>query len=69
MRKNKIVRRYGKMMKDLPDEDLMACIYMLCSELRRRSDNTVTMEDILTSIWNIGKLVDHNISESEEKEC
>lgn len=69
MRVNKIKRRYAKMMNDLPDEDLMACIYMLCSELIRRSDNTLTMEDILTGIWNIGKLVDYNRSGSEDNEC
>lgn len=65
MRINKIKRRYAKMMNDLPDHELLACIYMLCSELKRRSNNTITMEDILTSIWNIGKLIDHNKEESE----
>ena len=69
MRINKIKRRYAKMMSDLPDHELMACIYMLCSELIRRSGNTVTMEDVLTSLWNIGKLIDHNKTESEDEEC
>lgn len=69
MRINKIKRRYAKMMNDLPDNDLIACIYMLCSELIRRSDNTITLIDILTAIWNIGKLVDNNRSESEDTEC
>ena len=69
MRINKMKRRYAKMMNDLPDHELMACIYMLCSELIRRSGNTVTMEDVLTSLWNIGKLVDYNRSESEDKDA
>lgn len=69
MRINKIKRRYAKMMNDLPDHELMACIYMLCSELIRRSDNTVTLEEVLTGLWNIGKLIDHNKAESEGKEC
>ena len=69
MRVNKIKRKFAKMMNDLPDNDLIACIYMLCSELIRRSCNTVTMEDILTSIWNIGKLIDHNKEESEDKDA
>ena len=67
MRINKIKRRYAKMMNDLPDHELMACIYMLCSELIHRSNNTVTMEDVLTSILNIGKLIDRNKEESEDK--
>lgn len=69
MRVNKIKRRYAKMMNDLPDHELMACIYMLCRELIRRSGNTVTMEDVLTSLWNIGKLIDYNRAESEDDEC
>ena len=69
MRINKIKRRYAKMMNDLPDHELMACIYMLCNELIHRSGNIVTMEDVLTSILNIGKLIDHNKSESEDVEC
>lgn len=66
MRVNKIKRRYAKMMNDLSDHDLMACIYMLCCELIRRSDNSITLDHILTAVWNIGKLVDYNRSESEE---
>lgn len=69
MRINKIKRRYAKMMNDLPDHELMACIYMLCSELIHRSDNSVTLEEVLTSILNIGKLIEHNKTESEDKEC
>lgn len=69
MRINKIKRKFAKMMNDLPDHDLMACIYMLCSELVHRSDNSITLEEVLISILNIGKLIDHNISESEDKEC
>lgn len=66
MRRRKIVRKYARMMNDLPDHELMACIYMLSSELIRRSGNTITLDDVLTSVWNIGKLVDFNRSESEE---
>lgn len=69
MRINKIKRKFAKMMNELPDHELLACIYMLCSELIRRSGNTVTMEDVLTSLWNIGKLVDYNRSESEDKDA
>lgn len=69
MRVNKIKRRYAKMMNDLPDHDLMACIYMLCSELIRRSGDSITLDDVLTAVWNIGKLVDYNRSESEDTEC
>lgn len=68
MRINKIKRRYAKMMNDLPDNDLIACIYMLCSELIRRSGNNITLDDVLTAVWNIGKLIEHN-KESEDKEC
>lgn len=67
MRINKIKSRYAKMMNDLSDNELLACIYMLCSELVHRSGDTVTMEDVLTSIWNIGKLIDNNKAESEDK--
>lgn len=67
MRINKIKRRYAKMMKELPDNDLIACIYMLCSELIRRSGNSITLDDVLTSVLNIGKLIDHNKSEREDK--
>lgn len=69
MRVNKIKRRYAKMMNDLPDHELMACIYMLCSELIHRSDNSVTLEEVLTSILNIGKLIEHNKEESEDKDA
>lgn len=69
MRNRKIVRRYAKMMNDLPDHELLACIYMLSSELIRRSGNNITLDDVLTSVCNIGKLIDHNKSESEDKEC
>lgn len=68
MRINKIKRRYAKMMNDLPDHELLACIYMLCCELIHRSNNAVTLEEVLTSILNIGKLIEHN-KESEDKEC
>jgi hypothetical protein len=67
MRINKIKRRYAKMMNYLPDNDLIACIYMLCSELIRRSGDSITLDDVLTAVWNISKLVDHNRSESEDK--
>ena len=66
MRINKIKRKYAKMMSELPDPELLACIYMLCSEVIHRSGDTVTMEDVLTSLWNIGKLIDHNNEESED---
>lgn len=69
MRINKVKRKFAKMMNDLPDNDLMACIYMLCSELIRRSGDSITLDDVLTAVWNIGKLVDHNRSESEDTEC
>lgn len=69
MRENKIKRKYAKMMSDLSDHNLLACIYMLCMELARRSDNTLTLDDVLTAVWNIGKLVDYNRSESEDEEC
>lgn len=69
MRINKIKRRYAKMMNDLPDHELMACIYMLCSEIIHRSGNTVTMAEVLESIFNISKLIDHNRSESDDDEC
>ena len=69
MRINKIKRRYAKMMNDLPDHELLACIYMLCNELVHRSGDSITLSEILTSIWEIGKLVDYNRSESEEEEC
>ena len=69
MRINKIKRRYAKMMNDLPDHELLACIYMLCSELIRRSGDSITLDDVLTAVWNIGKLVDHNRSESEDKDA
>ena len=69
MRINKIKRRYAKMMNDLPDNELLACIYMLSHELIRRSGNNITLDDVLTSVWNIGKLVDYNRSESEDNEC
>lgn len=68
MRVNKIKRKFAKMMNDLPDHELMACIYMLCSELIRRSGNTVTMAEVLESVFNISKLIDHNKAESEDKE-
>lgn len=67
MRINKIKRRYAKMMNDLPDNDLIACIYMLCSELIRRSGDSITLDDVLTAVWNIGKLLDYSRSESEDK--
>lgn len=69
MRINKIKRKYAKMMSDLPDHELLACIYMLSSELIRRSGNNITLDDVLTSVWNIGKLVDYNRAESEDDEC
>lgn len=69
MRNRKIARKYAKMMRDLPDHELLACIYMLSSELIRRSGNNITLDDVLTSVWNIGKLVDYNRSESEDDEC
>lgn len=69
MRINKIKRKFAKMMNDLPDNDLMACIYMLCSELIRRSGDSITLDDVLTAVWNIGKLIDYNRSESEGTEC
>lgn len=69
MRRRKIARKYARMMNDLQDIDLLACIYMLCMELTRRSGDTLTLEDVLTSVWNMGKLVDYNRSESEDKEC
>ena len=65
MRVNKIKRKFAKMMNDLPDHELLACIYMLCNELVHR-DNSVTLEEVLTSILNIGKLIDHNKEESNE---
>lgn len=64
MRSKRIVKRYSQMMNELSDHELMACIYMLCNELIHR-DNSVTMEEVLTSILNIGKLIDHNKKESE----
>ena len=67
MRINKINRRYAKMMNELPDNELIACIYMLCSELIRRSGDSITLVDVLTTIWNIDKLVDHSRSESVDK--
>ena len=69
MRSRKIVRRYAKMMNDLPDHELMACIYMLCNELIHRSGNTITLSEILSSIWEISRLIDYNRSESEDEEC
>ena len=66
MRINKIKRRYAKMMNDLPDHELLACIYMLCMELMHRSGDNITINDVLTSVLNIGKLIDYNRSESEE---
>lgn len=69
MRINKIKRRYAKMMNDLPDHELLACIYMLCNELIHRSGNTITLSDVLTSIWEIAKLIDYNRAESEDEEC
>ena len=69
MRINKIKRRYAKMMYDLPDQDLLACIYMLCNELVHRSGDSITLDHVLTSIWNIGKLVDYNRSGSEDEWC
>lgn len=68
MRINKIKRRYAKMINDLPDNELLACIYMLCSVIIHRSNNTVTLEEVLTSILNLGKLIEHN-KESEDPEC
>ena len=67
MRINKIKRRYAKMMNDLPYYDLIACIYMLCSELIHRSGDSITLDDVLIAIRNIGKLVDIDRSESEDK--
>ena len=67
MRINKIKRKFAKMMNDLPDHELMACIYMLCSELIHRSGDTITLDDVLIAIRNIGKLVDIDRSESEDK--
>lgn len=63
MRINKIIRRYAKMMSDLPDNELIACIYMLCAEARKRSGKS--FDEILVSIYNLDKLV----NESEDKEC
>lgn len=79
MNSRRIRRKYAKMMSELTDQELLSCIYMLCSTLIRRSDYTITLEDILTSIWNIGKLVDHyrggythttkSCAESEDKDA
>ena len=68
MRSKRIVKRYSRMMNELKDDELIACIYMLCSELIHRSDNRVTLEEVLTSILNIGKLIDHHNVESEDNE-
>ena len=68
MRINKIKRKFAKMMNDLPDHELLACIYMLSSELIRRSGNNITLDDVLTSVWNIGKLVEYDRAESEDNE-
>lgn len=66
MRKGKIVRKYGRMMKDLPDNEMMSCIYMLCCELIRRAGNTITMKDIFVSLEGIRQLTQ---KESEDTEC
>ena len=63
MRINKIKRRYAKMMSNLPDNELIACIYMLCAEAKKRSG--MSLNDILVAIYNLDKLV----NESEDKEC
>ena len=65
----RIRRKITKLLSDLSDHEILCCIYALCNTLIRRSDNTITLEDILTSVWNLGKLVDHSRSESEDKEC
>lgn len=69
MRINKIKRRYAKMMNDLSDHELLACIYMLCNELVHRSGDSITLSEVLSSVWEIGKLIDYNRSESEDEEC
>ncbi len=69
MRSKRIVKRYVRMMNELKDDELIACIYMLCSELVKRSDNKVTLQDVLSSIWSIEKIVNPGAEQkSEDKE-
>ena len=57
MRSKRIVKRYARMMNELKDDELIACVYMLCSELVKRSDNKVTLQEVLSSVWSIEQLL------------
>jgi hypothetical protein len=54
------------MMTELKDDELIACIYMLCSELVKRSDNKVTLQDVLSSVWSIEQLLNPGADQKSE---
>lgn len=66
MRSKRIVKRYSHMMDELKDDELIACIYMLCSELVKRSDNKVTLQDVLSSVWSIEQLLNPGADQKSE---
>ena len=66
MRSKRIVKRYSRMMNELKDDELIACIYMLCSELVKRSDNKVTLQDVLSSVWSIEHLLNSGADQKSE---
>lgn len=68
MRSKRIVKRYSRMMNELKDDELMACIYMLCSELVKRSDNKVTLQDVLSSVWSIEQLLNPKADQAESED-
>lgn len=67
MRSKRIVKRYSRMMNELKDDELIACIYMLCSELVKRSDNKVTLQDVLSSVWSIEKLLNPGADQAKSE--
>ena len=69
MRSKRIVKRYSRMMNELKDDELIACIYILCSELVKRSDKKVTLQEVLSSVWSIEQLLNPGADQnSEDKE-
>lgn len=66
MRSKRIVKRYSRMMNELKDDELIASIYMLCSELVKRSDSKVTLQEVLSSVWSIEQLLNPGADQKSE---
>lgn len=66
MRSKRIVKRYARMMNELKDDELIACVYMLCSELVKRSDNKVTLQEVLSSVWSIEQVLNPGADQKSE---